>query len=170
MALPVRYALCIRTAHLIYLTGRGECIALHCIALHCIAGGLLNSLRTIAAGVTVSHSSSSQTVRYQHSPYNNHRMFGMNERIYGEFVMNVWGCCCCCCCCCCCVQVTQWQQVGALCLPNRTNPFDTGCLPLNHSGNPGVNTVSHRGGGVGAHRKAHSPIPAVRYGVQCVFL
>jgi hypothetical protein len=24
-------------------------------------------------------------------------------------------------------------------------PFNTGCLPLNHSGNPGVNGVSYRG-------------------------
>jgi hypothetical protein len=25
------------------------------------------------------------------------------------------------------------------------NPFNSGCLPLNYSGNPGVNGVSHRG-------------------------
>ena len=29
--------------------------------------------------------------------------------------------------------------------PIATYPFDTGCLPLSYSGDPGVNGVSHRG-------------------------
>jgi CRP-like cAMP-binding protein len=35
---------------------------------------------------------------------------------------------------------------GAVQVGGCFKPFDTGCLPLSHSGNPGVNGVSHREG------------------------
>ena len=43
-----------------------------------------------------------------------------------------------------------------------SHPFDTGCLPLSYSGNPGVNGVSHRGANFGFY------LPAGCFGVMAV--
>jgi hypothetical protein len=43
-----------------------------------------------------------------------------------------------------CVGATSGGQASVCSLPVRS-PFNTGCLPLNHSDNPGVIGVSHRG-------------------------
>jgi hypothetical protein len=39
------------------------------------------------------------------------------------------------------------------------HPFDSGCLPLSHSGDPGVNGVSHRGRGVPGRTDRDHTIP-----------